>query len=230
MPTIRATRTDLLARVERRIQRDVNAAAGNNALVSRQEQKALPDLLNDVANDIRTAGGVGARVNKDALVAQAIAHVENLLASVNQGGGSGAAFVSAKEVKALLTANPPAGARVAKAYELITGRRVIADAPPAPSVTGQLGHLALTAARLALISDNARRVAGSGDLMTGGMPAGNYIVLHVLQGDLSVPQGRSYAVYIPHDGFTDPMGAVRMYLEATDGSGVTRTASFDTPV
>lgn len=45
--------------------------------------------------------------------------------------------------------------------------------------------------------------------------------------DASVPRARSYSVYIPHDGRSDPNAATRMYLEAVDTQGIMRFASFD---
>ena len=52
--------------------------------------------------------------------------------------------------------------------------------------------------------------------MTGSIPLGNYIVVPVLAGDATVLQGRSYAVYLPDNGQSDPNSGVRMYLEAVD--------------
>jgi hypothetical protein len=226
MPSTRATTTDLKTRVERSIKRAVTAVAGGNELVSKSEQRNLTDtLLKDVATDLRAAGGPGARLKKEALVDAAVAAVESHIASANQPSGSGAAFISAKEVKTMLANNPAVGAHVAKAYQLITGRRVTADEAPAPGVTGQLGHNSLNPTRLALIADRAREVASSGDMDTGSIPPGQYIILPVTD---RMPPGRSFNVYMPFsNSFGDPNAIERMFLESIDAGGITRTASFD---
>jgi hypothetical protein len=158
MPTIRAKTTDVLAQVTATLRQEAAAAAGTNDLVSRDEQRALAPDLQAAANDVRTAGGPGSRVAVDALVAEASSKVAALLGQVNQPSGSGAALVSADEVRALAALDPAAGARVARGYELITGRRVELPvggpgAPPVvtppvvtPARAVALANAALTAA------------------------------------------------------------------------------------
>ena len=119
MPTIRAKVTDVVAQVKAQLQQDALAAAGNSTL-SRSEQATLPagDVLAAAAADVRAAKG---RVTVDDVVADAVAKVEALVAAVNT---RGPASLSVTEVKKLAVSDAAVGARVAKAYELITGKHV----------------------------------------------------------------------------------------------------------
>ncbi len=131
-----ATTTDVLSKVRQALAQDASAAAGNT-VVSRPEQKNLPDLLMQTAADeLRLAYGPGARVYVDALVTQAETKIANLLRLVNF---TGPGVVAKKEVQQLAQLDQDAGRRVAKAYELITGRAIdlsgvapIANPPAAP--------------------------------------------------------------------------------------------------
>lgn len=137
MPTIRAATTDLLARVNTQLGADAARAAGSNDLVSHAEQRTFgAGVLQAAADEVRAAGGPGTRVVVDVLVQTAASKVASLLAQVNQPSGSGAGVVSMDEVRGLAALDADAGLRVARAYELITGRQV--DLPSStrpPSVT-----------------------------------------------------------------------------------------------
>lgn len=133
--TVRATTLDVISRARDALRADAQAAAGN-ALLSQSEQGGLaPGLLLDAAVAVRTQGGSGARVEVDALVMEASRQLEALLGTVNTSGPSA---VSQAEVRALHRANADAGMRVARAYELITGRHIdlpTSGGPTPPPVT-----------------------------------------------------------------------------------------------
>ncbi len=133
--TVRATTLDVLTRTRDALRAEAQAAAGN-ALLSQLEQNGLaPGLLLDAAVAVRTQGGSGARVEVDALAVEASRQLEALLGAVNTSGPSA---VSQAEVRALHGANADAGTRVARAYELITGRHIdlpTSGVPTPPPVT-----------------------------------------------------------------------------------------------
>jgi hypothetical protein len=131
MTTIRAPLSTVLSTVRQQLETEAKEAAKNN-LLSKSEQATLADgVLKEAAETIRQEGGSGARVDTDVLVEKATSRMEALIGSVNQPSGSGAVFVSQAEVKALASAHPDAGVRVARAYELITGKKIdLGGAPP----------------------------------------------------------------------------------------------------
>ncbi len=218
---VRSATADILIRVNRRLAFDARSAAGSNNLVSRPEQDRLPDaLMKNAADDLRAKGGRGARVEVDALVGEASGQIEALLRQVNQRSGTGASWVSAPEVRALLALNRDAGKRVARAYELITGKRI--------TIPEEAQASALDAARIAQIASAARAVAMSGDMMNGEIPHGNYRRLEVLRDD--PPRGRTYTVFIPLEPGEDPNTVEDMWLLSVDDEGIQRTATFGVPL
>lgn len=174
--TIRATTAEVLTRTRDALRAEAQTAAGN-ALLSKSEQDALaPSLLKDAAMAVRAQGGSGARVEVDALVLEASRQLEALLGSVNT-RGPGA--VSQAEVRALHSANADAGLRVARAYELITGKHLdlptsgTTPVPPTPPPAG--GPLALS---------NLSFTSGPGSAGMEALASGNTLTL---KGRASLP-------------------------------------------
>ena len=131
MPQIRASLNTILQTVRQELARDAAHAAGNG-LLSKDEQRSLGGgVLAEAAEELRAAAAPGARVTTDALVETASERIATLLGAVNQPSGTGASAVSQAEVRALVARHADAGQRVARAYELITGKRV-----DIPSSTG----------------------------------------------------------------------------------------------
>src|SRR5688572_24286300 len=99
MPAVRATTMDITWRVDGSLHEEAAQAAGSNNIVSRAEQDQISDpLLKETAEEIRAAGGSGARVYADELGRRATEKVLGLLASVNT---TGPHQVSQAEVRAL---------------------------------------------------------------------------------------------------------------------------------
>jgi hypothetical protein len=131
---IRAYKNDVLSSVHAELRAEAEVAAGSNGILSRAEQAAMPDgLLKKAAGWVREDGGAGTRVEVDAMVAKATRRMATLLGRVNQRSGAGADTVSQREVQALHAMDNEAGARVARAYELITGKHI--EFPP-PGLSG----------------------------------------------------------------------------------------------
>jgi hypothetical protein len=131
---VRVPVTSVLQSVRQQLAQEAAAAAGN-ALLSRTEQDQLGEgVLKEAAEALRTEGGPGTRVSTEALVDKALDRVAALLGGVNQGSGPGAFIVSQAEVQTLATTHRDAGVRVARAYELITGKKIDlpGSAGPAP--------------------------------------------------------------------------------------------------
>lgn len=126
-PVTRARVGDLLDMTSRILSRETRAAADENGLLSKAEQAAAPSHVQEAAVVVRGAGGSGARVTVAALDAHLAGQVKTLLGGVNQSAGVGRSYASKAEVKAAHAENPELGARVMKAYEIVTGKRVDAD-------------------------------------------------------------------------------------------------------
>lgn len=147
MPAVRARLDDVIARVRADIAADVKTAAGNS-LLSKSEAAAAPSkLVRDADEQVRSRGGFNARVTTTETTDAALATVAKNIAAINQVTGAGKAFVSVEEIQRLQGVDVESAQRAAKAYELITGRRVVLDgtvpAPPS-SALPQRALLALT--------------------------------------------------------------------------------------
>lgn len=138
MTITRARIADVQTAVQPLLRQDVTAAAGNNTLLSRAEQAAAPAHVQAAAEQVRTAGGPGARVTVDAVEQVLGQQARALIASVNQPTGSGAAFLSLAEAQAAAARNPPLGAQVLRARELVLGKAVDVDGIAAARVRAQL--------------------------------------------------------------------------------------------
>lgn len=165
--SIRATTLDVLTRTRDALRAEAQAAAGN-ALLSKVEQDALaPSLLKDAAVAVRAQLGSGARVEVDAVVQEASRQLETLLGGVNTRGPSA---VSQAEVRALHSVNADAGLRVARAYELITGKHIdlptsgTTPLPPTPPPAS--GPLALSNLRFTPFGNAGMEVLASGNTLT----------------------------------------------------------------
>jgi len=156
MPSIRAKTVDILAQVRTQLNADAQTAAGN-ALLSKTEQNGLVDgdVLKEVAPDVRTQDG---SVHVGPLVDAASARIQTLLGGVNTTTPD---YVSKTEVKKLAGVDFGAATRVAKAFELITGKAI--DLVPAkPAKPGSQSALPL--ANLAI---GANGMMGLGGALNG---------------------------------------------------------------
>lgn len=147
MPAIRARLDDVIARVRADIAADVQAAAGNSLLSKSEAASAPSQLVRDADEDVRSRGGFGARVTTTEATDAAVALVEKNIAAINQVTGAGKAFVSIEEIQRLQGIDVETAQRAAKAYELITGKRVVLDGTlptPTPTALPQRAMVALT--------------------------------------------------------------------------------------
>jgi hypothetical protein len=147
MPAIRARLDDVIARVRADIAADVKSAAGNH-LLSKSEAAAAPSkLVRDGDEQVRSRGGFNTRVTTTEATDAATAIVEKNIAAINQVTGAGKTFISVEEIQRLQGVDSETAQRAAKAYELITGRRVVLDGTlpsPATSDLPQRATVALT--------------------------------------------------------------------------------------
>jgi hypothetical protein len=158
MPTIRASKSDVLSHVHGDLLAEAEAAAGANRVLSKAEQAAMPEgLLKKAAGWVREDGGPGTRVDVDAMVFKAARRMATLLGRVNQRSGAGAEAVSQREVHALAAQDGEAGARVARAYELITGKHI--DLTPSVSADLLSGSAAMNAFK-SMLGTTTPRVRG----------------------------------------------------------------------
>lgn len=122
MPTIART-PDVLSLVRAAVAVDAQAAANHNAFISKTEQAAMSaGLLKDTADEMRAAGH--SHVTATDLSERVTSKIAAVLGQVNQPSGSGATSVSQAEVRAAAALSPETGVRLARAYELITGRHI----------------------------------------------------------------------------------------------------------
>lgn len=110
------------------IHTDVKAAVGANTLLSLAEQQRAPEAVKAAAVELRQAGGPHARVTADGLEKNILDKALQLIGSVNQGSGSGAAFLSKKEAQAAQQKHPQLGQLVMRAFEVASSKGVDVDA------------------------------------------------------------------------------------------------------
>lgn len=170
MTTTRASVSTLLATVRSQVEREAREAAGSNNLLSKAEEQKLTDgLLKAAAAQVRAEAGPGATVTVDRFVEAVAAKLTAAIGQVNQASGPGAAVLSQAEVKALAAYDRDVAARVAQAYEIVTGTRIKLDdatpalpvdpvVPPRPAVVGDLHQLMPKA--LELVTDVLAHHAG----------------------------------------------------------------------
>jgi hypothetical protein len=213
--------TDLLVAVVALELEDEAAAAARNHQLSKAEEATLPEgVLSRVAAEMRRPGKT---IQADELGANAGTYAADVFASVNQKSGPGISTGSKAEILAAHRKDADVGRRFARAYELITGRRITLGASDAPTAAP------LRPGRIAQITTEARRVALSGDMMNGEIPVGpRYQTLEVLRGDPAA-NGRAYTVYIPLTPNTDANAIELMWLLSVDAEGIQRTATFEVP-
>lgn len=114
--------TDVKLAIARQVQVEVNAAAGSNTLISKDEQKTLAPELQRAVDDVRAAGGPGTRVTTEAAAGAFQQRFTSSIDAVNQPSGSGRAWVSRAEIDALKQRDPAVGDRAQKAWEILAGR------------------------------------------------------------------------------------------------------------
>jgi len=180
MTTVRAPLTTVLAKLRSEIEEEAKEAAGSSTTISKSEQHTLKDsVTKTIADEIRATGGPGTTVTVDALVDAASTKMAALIGTVNQAAGSGASTVSQAEVKALAAANPDAGVRVARAYELITGKKVdLEGIVPLPVPSDMVGELnAVRDAVKDFVVRELEQAAGSNDVLSAteraSLPSGH---------------------------------------------------------
>lgn len=127
MPAVRARVDHVLARVRMDLTAEARAAAGRGGVLSREEARAMPSqLLRRAVDEIRDRE-FGARVAASEAAERALTEVASGISSINQAAGAGKTFLSAEEIKRLQGVNSETAQRAARAYELITGKRVVLD-------------------------------------------------------------------------------------------------------
>lgn len=166
MPTIART-PDVLSLVRAAVTVDAQAAANHNEFISKTEQAAMSaGLLKDTADEMRAAGH--SHVTATSVTELVTAKIAAVLGQVNQPSGSGATSVSQAEVRAAAALSPESGVRLARAYELITGRHIDVAGNTAPVVTPPVVPPAGTPTGLQAIT-GATTTPGLGlTLQTGG--------------------------------------------------------------
>jgi len=141
----RVRRVEAQSALQTLISDEVRAIAGNTWL-SRAESPRLDALIRRAEAQIRAEGGRGARVRVDELVARSVALVRGAWEAVDPPlPGLDAALLSRDEIKAILAADPEAGALLARVAEVVR-----AAGTPAPSGLGDTALAALKAAIEAL--------------------------------------------------------------------------------
>lgn len=137
MPSVRVS--DVRTALTTLLHDDV-ARVAINSLVSKSEQASAPSDIAAAAQDVRSAGGAGARVHTREVEERLLQSALRLIGVVNQPSGSGIAFLSKAELDAVMTQDPVAGARVQKAWQIARGGSVdvdaIAKAHAIPAVLG----------------------------------------------------------------------------------------------
>lgn len=106
------TTQDAIQALSRLIEAEVQKAAGENVLVSREEQEGLSPLLQEVADSLREDGGPGTRVRVEALVAAA---ADRVVAAWHRTQG----WLDDGEVEAVAAADPVAGEWTRRAREAL---------------------------------------------------------------------------------------------------------------
>ncbi len=130
---MRARLNPVLNQLETSYRRDVTAAAQGNAWVSRREQKvALPELA-AAMQEVRGAGGKGARVHVEAVVSELMESARPVIAAVNVRGPS---LLSKPEIRAVAGASQQLGERLIAIYEAITQRAFAGGVLYAPQLSG----------------------------------------------------------------------------------------------
>jgi len=181
MPSITAKTSDVITKVRSELTKQARKAAGGDTSISKKDEKKMePGLLREVVAEQRSEAP--GRSVKAAQVAEAAAtRVEELLAEVNQRGPTS---VSQSEVKQLAQRDAGAGHVVARAYEMITGKKIelptdavapIDPTPPGPTPAGTA--IAVRSAALTPIGDDTSGdmkldVLADGTLQIKGRAAG----------------------------------------------------------
>lgn len=171
MPTVRASVSSVLAQLRAELEAEARRAAGSNSLISRAEEQQLGDsVTREAAAEVRAAGGAGSTVTVDALVDAAEARLRAFIDGVNQTSGAGAATLSQAEIQAVAATHPEAGQRLARAYELLTGKAVPLPAvvpPPAPVADAALGDVSVLFGHAwELVKSQLRGVSGDNELLS----------------------------------------------------------------
>lgn len=127
MPVTRASTSAVLDTIRQGLLDDATAAA-HGAVLSKAEAATLDSaLLQDADERQRWLEPKNGRVTPKEVVDKAMETVERNLKAVNQATGSGAATISQEEIKRLQGVDAETAQRAAKAYQLITGKRVVLD-------------------------------------------------------------------------------------------------------
>ncbi len=138
MTTTRARLDTVLTTISAGLLKDAKTAAGD-AFLSKAEAKNLDSaLLKEGDEAVRMRSGSGKHVVPKEAADAALEVVKRNIARINQTTGAGKALLSRDEIKRLQGVDGETAQRAAKAYELITGKRIVLDgkvppSPPSPS-------------------------------------------------------------------------------------------------
>lgn len=128
MPTIRASRDQVISRAHTQVMKDAIAAMGKGGTLSKAEQDKLErTLVRDTAQEMRWAIQRGEQANKkdklvrlEPLVEKAVEKITIAVDGVDK-PGKGKGFISLAEAREAVATKGDAGLRIGKAFELITG-------------------------------------------------------------------------------------------------------------
>ncbi|MBI4815680.1 MAG: hypothetical protein HY791_05470 [Deltaproteobacteria bacterium] len=117
-----APRDQIVSRVATQVVKEAVAASGKGGVLSKAEQEKLKqsNLLRDAAQELRWAAGKGAVVRLDPWVDAAMAKVTGAVESVDK-PGRGHGTISRAEARTAVATKGDAGARIGRAYEVLTG-------------------------------------------------------------------------------------------------------------
>jgi hypothetical protein len=138
MPRARTSVSDVSTVLAQQLRAELRDAAGGNTLLSRTEQRTAMPHIKDAADELRDAGGPGARVTVDALEANLHAKAMRLIDTVNQTSGPGAHTLSRKEAHTARDISPHVGEAVLRAYQVASGNAADVDAIAASRVNQSL--------------------------------------------------------------------------------------------
>lgn len=192
-------------------------AADGNTLISRQEQKSLPEFLQNAADQVRQDKGAGARLKVDELVSKAMGNAMETWARFNPTDGSrDAKYLSRAEVKDIGRFDQTLGALTLQAREMAAANPTQPQPSRSVAVTMSSNH---PDARLEQDGDIYRLISSRSDLGTAANAT-----LHFDNQSIRIDAGRSGMLGLRRPMEMMPPG---YWLTTLDyGSGEPRVQSF----
>lgn len=132
MPNV-PSKSQVMRSVMGALRSEASAFAGKGQVLTPAEQKLIPgwtNLLSDTARTVRNEGG---RLTVDRWMDASASKITDALAAVDK-KGPGQGSISLTEARTAAASQRDAGARIGRAYELLTGKTLIPSDPPAPAV------------------------------------------------------------------------------------------------